>query len=786
MRSRLLLFLLTAFPCLCVQGQHAVKNVTLNGYLRDGASGEALAGVTVRAVSDAGLQSVTVSNNYGFYSLTLSAGTYVLRFSSVGYETLEREVDLRERLRLDQQLQVSTGMLEEVVVSDEHRDENIRNLEMSVNELDIRQIKNIPALLGEADIVRSIQLLPGVSTLGEGSGGFHVRGGAADQNLVLLDEAPIYNTAHLFGFFSVFNPDAVKDVKLIKGGVPARYGGRTSSLLDVRMSEGNYRKLSVDGGLGLVFSRLSVEGPLKKDTASFLVAARRSYIDLLAAPFLEDDLKDALFNFYDVTAKVNYRVNKRNNVFISGSLAKDNFGQNFTFNWGNKASTVRWNHLFSDRLFMNLTGLYSNYDYELRVGEEGEQSFNWDSRIVNFSLKPDFTFYLNAANTLRFGAKSTWYEFEPGNGVVGNWDERNNISLPEKFALESGIYIENEQRLGDWLELRYGLRFSHFNYMGPGKMYLFHDTVANEPRRLKRQYDVGRFRSIASYGHLEPRLSLKISLDDKSAVKASYNRHAQYLHLVSNTAATTPLDVWTPSTNNIKPQTSSQYAAGYFRNFDNDRFQASVEFYYKDIAGQLDYIDNSEIILNEYLEGELLPAKGRAYGAEFFVEKPRGKLTGWISYTWSRSLRRVDGINNGDWFYNRYDRRHVLNTVLSLSLGKRWQLSGNWVYYSGTPATFPTSRLEIQGWKIPYNTTGSRNNYRIGPYHRLDLSATLKGREGKGWSSSWVFSLYNVYNRRNPYSVFFRQNPDQPLQTQAVRLSVVGAIIPAVTYNFKF
>ncbi|MFS8616527.1 MAG: TonB-dependent receptor, partial [Solitalea sp.] len=555
---------------------------------------------------------------------------------------------------------------------------------------------------------------------------------------------------------------------------------------DVRMSEGNYRKLRVEGGVGLVFSRLAVEGPLKRDTASFLLAARRSYVDLLARPFLDSDLEDALFNFYDLTAKANYRVNKRNNVFVSGTLAKDNFGQNFTFNWGNRTLTARWNHLFSDRLFMNLTGIYSNYNYELRFGNENAQSFNWDSRIVNFSLKPDFTLYLNTSNTLRFGASATWYKFEPGNGLVGNWDDSKNISLPLKYALESGIYLENEQRLGDALELQYGLRYSCFTYLGPGKVYLYHDTIPNAPRRLMREYEVGRREPIARYDQLEPRITLKMELDSRNAIKLSYNRQAQYIHLVSNTAATTPLDVWTPSTNNIQPQQSDQYAAGYFRNLGNSALQASVEFYYKDIRNQLDYIDNSEIILNEYLEGELLPALGKAYGTELFLAKNRGPVTGWLSYTLSRSMRRVEGINNGAWFYNRYDRTHVLNAVLNVALGKRWELSGTWVYYSGTPATFPTSRLEIQGWQVPHNTTGARNNYRIGPYHRLDLSATLKGRPREKWSSSWVFSFYNVYHRRNPYSIFFRQNPDNPLQTQAVRLSVIGSIVPAVTYNFSF
>lgn len=776
--------LLLALP---FAGRGQDTRYTLSGYLKDAASGEAVSGATVIA-DDSGISSGsgTSSNNYGFYSLTLPEGRYTIRFSGIGYEPLSREVDLSGNQRMDIELSADTGMLEQVVVSDQKADENIRSVDMSINTLSIEQIREIPALLGEVDLVRSIQLLPGVSSIGEGAAGVNVRGGGADQNLVLLDEAPVYNTSHLFGFFSIFNPDAVKEVKLVKGGIPARYGGRASSLLDVRMSEGNYRDLQVEGGVGLVFSRLAIGGPIKRDTASFLLAARRSYIDLLAGPFLEEDLKDALFNFYDVTAKVNYRINNRNSLFLSGTFARDNFGHNFTFNWGNATATARWNHLFGDRLFMNLSGIYSNYDYQLRFGEAGEQSFNWDSRIINFSLKPDFTWYLNTSNTLRFGAKATWYKFEPGNGVVGNWDESNNISLPFKYALESGIYLENEQELGQQVRLQYGLRYSRFNYVGPGKVYLYHDTVPNEPRRLRQQYEAGRLESIAAYDQLEPRISVRVALGPGSSLKASYNRQAQYLHLVSNTAATTPLDVWTPSTNNIKPQTSSQYAAGYFRNFDGNRYKASLEFYYKDISNQLDYIDNSEIILNEYLEGELLSAKGKAYGAEFFLEKATGRLTGWVSYTLSRSLRKVEGINNGDWFFNRYDRTHVLNVVVNQQLGKRWSLSGTWVFYSGTPATFPTSRLEIQGWQIPYNTTGRRNNYRIAPYHRLDLSVTLRGREGRKWNSSWVLSLYNVYHRRNPYSVFFQQNPENPLQTQATRLSIVGSIIPAVTYNFKF
>lgn len=772
-----------AFLMMQARGQVAdtVKSHTLSGYLKDAGSGEALAGVSVRTEGKG-----AISNSYGFYSLTLPAGDYSVNFSYLGYQRSAREINLDKDTRMDVELYADTNFLASVTVKAEKGDENVQNVAMSVNTLSIRQIRRIPALFGEVDIIRSIQLLPGVSTIGEGASGFNVRGGSADQNLVLLDEAPVYNTSHLFGFFSIFNPDAVKEVKLVKGGIPARYGGRASSLLDVRMLEGNYRELAVDGGVGLIFSRLAIQGPLKKDTASFLLAARRSYIDVLAAPFLEDDLKDALFNFYDVTAKVNYRINSRNNVFVSGTLAKDNFGQSFTFNWGNTTTTARWNHLFSDRLFMNLTGIYSNYDYELRFGEEGEQSFNWDSRIVNFSIKPDFTFYLNASNTLRFGAKATWYKFEPGNGMVGNWNESNNISLPLKYALESGLYLENEQRIGDRLQLQYGLRYSRFNYVGPGKVYTYHDTVYNEPRRLKEEFEVGRFENIATYDRLEPRISVKFGVSEQSSVKASYNRQAQYLHLISNTAATTPLDVWTPSTNNIRPQVSDQYALGYFRNFRNNTFEASFELYYKDIAGQLDYIDNSEIILNEYLEGELLPARGKAYGAELFLAKNAGKLTGWISYTLSRSLRQVTGINNGAWFLNRYDRTHVFNAVLNRSLGKRWSLSANWVFYSGTPATFPTSRMEIQGWQIPYNTENRRNNYRIAPYHRLDLAVTLKGRPRKKWQGSWVFSFYNVYNRRNPYSVFFQQNPDSPVQTQAVRLSIIGTIVPAVTYNFSF
>jgi len=766
------------------------QNVTLSGYVKDAANGETIIGANVYKQ---GTSNGVSTNAYGFYSISLPKGKNNVVFSYIGYQQITKELELNENTSLDIELaeDVKTT-LNEVTISSEKENVNVKSMDMSMVKLDIKQISKIPALLGEVDIVKGIQLLPGVTSVGEGSGGFNVRGGNIDGNLILLDEAPVFNSSHLFGFFSVFNPDAVKDVKLYKGGIPAQYGGRISSLLDIRMKEGNNKKLEVNGGIGTIFSRFSIEAPIVKDKASFIIAGRRSYIDVLTKPIIKKklpDLKDAKFYFYDLTGKINWRINKKNQVFLSGYLGQDVFGAGFRFDWGNSTATARWNHIFGEKLFLNSTVYYSNYKYFLGFkNENDETSFDWASNIINYSAKPEFTFYLNQKNTMHFGGQTTWYNFKPGNAVVTSADgDKTKIGLDNKNGLETALYFDNEQKINDRFSMQYGIRFSLFNYIAD-TAYYFHDTITNTRKRLKETRAFSNNESVKQYNNFEPRFSMKYEVTDASSIKASYNRTAQYLHLVSNTAAATPLDIWTPVTNNILPQVADQIAAGYFRNFKENMYETSGEIYYKWMQNQLDYIDNANLLLNEEIEADLIQGKGRAYGLELFIKKNKGKLTGWISYTLSRTERKIPGLSKDEWYFSRYDRPHNMNITASYELSKRWTFGGNFVLTSGTPATFPNVKYEVQGYTVTDNTTEKRNSFRNTPYHRLDLSATLtpKKNDKRKWKSNWVFSVYNVYNRQNAFTIFFRPNENNPLQTEAIRYSIVGTIIPSVTYNFSF
>lgn len=769
---------------------NAQDKFTVSGYAKDAKNGEALIGVTVYKKNS---QIGTSTNEYGFYSLTLPKGQDTIVFSFVGYKTVIKPVNLTSNLTVSTEIAEEGKELEEVVISSEREDKNIKSMEMSVAKLDIKQIQKMPALLGEVDVIKSIQLLPGVTTVGEGASGFNVRGGNIDQNLVLMDEAPVYNSSHLFGFFSIFNPDAVKDVKLLKGGIPAQYGGRASSVLDIRMKEGNSKKMEVNGGIGTVFTRASIEAPILKDKASFIVAGRRSYIDALVKPFVKSTnvLKKSDFYFYDLTAKFNWRINDKNTLFASGYTGNDVFGSSaFKFNWGNTTATVRWNRIFNSKLFMNLTAFYSNYKYELGFKSEGSsQKFEWTSNIINYSVKPDFTYYLNSKNTIRFGAQSILFTFKPANAVITSQDGAvSNISLDKKYGVENAIYIDNEQKITNRFTIQYGLRWSFFNYIGKGTKYYYRDTIPNESKPLDKEETFANGETIQAYNTPEPRFALNYTINDKSSVKLGYNRMSQYLHIVSNTAASTPLDIYTPVTNNVKPLISDQVTLGYFRNFKENMFETSAEIYYKDLQNQLDYVDNANLLLNEYLEADLVQGKGRAYGLELYVKKAKGKLNGWVSYTLSKTERQVRGISNDEWFLSKYDRTHNVNTVLIYDLSKRWSFSANFVYQTGTPASFPTAKVEVQGYLIPYNTDNKRNNYRNTPYHRADIGVTynFKKNDTRRYKQTLVFSVYNVYNRRNAFSIYFRSNADTPLNTEAVRYSVVGSIIPAITYNFKF
>lgn len=779
-----LFFVTLFFSCLLSVGLSAQEKVTLSGYLTDSESGETLIGanVFIREIA-----SGTTSNEYGFYSISVEPGDYTVEFSYLGFSTVSQIISLNENAKRDIELSPEGLEIEEVVISAEAENANVSQVEMSVNKLDMGTVKKMPTLLGEVEVLRSIQLLPGVTSVGEGATGFNVRGGSIDQNLVLLDEAPVYNSSHLFGFFSVFNPDAVKDVKLYKGGIPSRYGGRLSSILDVRMKEGNSKRFTAQGGVGAIFSRLSLEAPLS-DKGSFIVAGRRSYIDVLAAPFLSDDLSGSVLNFYDLTIKGNYNINDKNRIFLSGYTGRDNFGfgDQAGFNWGNQTLTFRWNHLFSDKLFSNLTLYASDYDYKLNFGDESTNSFDWDASIVNYSIKPEFSLFITPDNTLRFGGQSIIYRFEPGNALGVSEDEVVDLSVDNKYAIESALFIENEINLNSAFTINYGLRWSHFNYTGEGFAYEYGDAPLGRRRPVVSEQQFDQWESIQTYNNFEPRLSLKYQLDDSKSLKASYNRMTQYIHLISNTAASTPVDIWTPSTNNIRPQIADQVALGYFQNFEDNKYELSAEVYYKSYDNLVDFIDGADLLLNENLEGDLLSGEGRAYGLELMFKKTEGKFNGWLSYTLARSERRVEGVSNGEWYPSRFDQTHNLSLTTFYDLNKRWSFSANFALISGTPISFPTTRFEQQGLIIPYNVDNTRNNFRIPVYHRLDFSATLQGKknEERRWQSEWVFSVYNVYSRRNPFNIFFRQG--MAGNTEAVRLSVIGNFIPSVSYNFKF
>jgi hypothetical protein len=775
---------------------NAQSKFTINGYVRDAANGEVLIGATVY-IKEIG--NGVLTNEYGFYSVTLPASTYSFTVSFIGYQSVSKTVELTWGTQLNIELSPESKQLDEVVIQAEEDEPTVENTEMSTNHLDIKTISRVPMLLGEADVIRSIMLLPGVSTVGEGASGFNVRGGSVGQNLVLLDEAPVYNSSHLFGFFSVFNPDAMNDAKLYKGAVPSRYGGRLASILDVRMKEGNSKKFETTGGIGSVFSRLAVEGPLLKDKASFIVAARRSYIDVLARPFVPLLKNGGALNFYDLTLKTNYSINRKNRLYLSGYFGRDTFRFDKTqgFSWGNATSTLRWNHLFNERLFSNMTFVYSKYDYHLQFGKDDRNRFTWNSSISNLIFKPQFTYFISSDIELNFGGEATYYAFEPANAVGITNGKTVDVSLEEKINLETALYAGSNQKLNEIFSVEYGLRFSHFQSMGPGTVYSYSDTIPGFRKAVTGAQEFQSGEIISQYNNLEPRFSFKAKASETSSLKGSYNRMVQYLHLISNTTASNPLDVWTPSSANIKPEIGDQFTLGYFKDIGNERkYEFSAEAYLRTTKNQIDYIDGADLLINRYLEGDLLSGLGRAYGLETYFQKKKGRFTGWISYTLGKTEMKVVGINRNEWYPTRYDQRHNFKAVAFYDISKRWSVSANFIYISGTPTTFPTSRYVQQGILIPYNATDSRNNVRLPSYNRLDISFRLEGKtlkRGKERKNTdyWVFSLYNVYARKNPFSIYFSQadtrGPEgQPLSSQATQLSIIGTIIPSVSYNFKF
>ena len=773
------------------------EKFSVSGTVKDKKNGETLLGATVYLK---GTTNGAITNEYGFFSLTAPKGTYTLVISFLGYENVTKEITLDVDQTLNFEIKESSTSLETVVIEAEESERlNIRKPQMSVSKLNAATIKQMPVVLGEVDVIKSIQMLPGVTNSGEGTGGFNVRGGAADQNLVLLDEAIIYNTSHFFGFFSVFNADAIKDIKLYKGDIPAKFGGRISSVLDVRQKDGNSKNLEVNGGVGLISSRLAVEGPMFNKKGSFLVAGRTSYAHLFM-PLIKE-IKDDKISFYDLNLKANYEINENNRMYLSGYFGRDIFDiSKFIKNrYGNTTGNLRWNHVFNEKLFSNLSLIYSKYDYQIVLDFI---KLDWIADIENFNLKYDLRYYASDKLKLDFGISGITYDFNPGE--VKPTDPTSSINfrkLDQKRAFEAAAYISAEHELTDKLTAQYGLRFSTFSRLGGQSLANYANdlpVVYNDEIGIYEEgeeigtTDYKKSESIKTFANFEPRLGLSYQLNDESSVKGSYTRSVQYVHLLSNTVSVTPVDVWAPSGRYIKPQKSNQYAVGYYRNFNDKKYSLELETYYKTVDNRIDYIDGSNLIGTNTIETEILNGEARAYGLEILFRKNKGKFKGWFAYTLSKSEQRAlggnaggPGINKGNWYNTPYDRTHDFSLTGSYDFNEKWKFSANFVYQTGRPVTYPNGQYEYEGLSIA--SFDQRNANRLPAYHRLDLSATFTPTKNKNrrWQSEWVFGVYNAYARKNAASISFNQDFDTGVN-EARRLSIFGSFIPSITYNFKF
>ncbi len=751
---------------------------TISGHVKDEA-GEDLIGATIYVKE---LNTGTVTNVYGFYSITLKEGSYQFDYSYVGYETQTKKIELNQNQSINITLNETSKTIEEVVVTAERKNSNVIKAEMSTMKLQAKEIKKIPAFMGEVDIIKAIQMMPGVQASSEGSSGFNVRGGSADQNLILLDEATVYNASHLMGFFSVFNNDAIKDVKLYKGDIPAAYGGRLSSLLDIRMKDGNMNKFRANGGIGTVSSRLTLESPIVKEKGSFIISGRRSYADLMLLLSTNEETKKNKLYFYDLNLKGNYKINDKNRLYISWYLGRDVFEYDdlFGFNWGNRTFTLRWNHLFSERVFSNFSFILSDYDYEL--GQYSSAAgFKWTSDMSDIKIKADFTYYPNTKNMVRFGVNGTFHHFNPGL-AKGTGDETiyNELKMPESNALEWAGYISNEWKPLENLTINYGLRGTIFQNMGKSTVYNFDENYEKIDSTTYGSGDIYN----TFYG-LEPRANFMYALNSKSSIKGSYSRTKQHIHLASNSTAGSPLDIWVPASPNINPQLADQFALGYFRNFFEDTYETSIEAYYKDMKNQIDFRDHAELLLNPEIEGEFREGNAWSYGLELLVRKQTGDFTGWISYTLSKTERKFSEINDGKIYPASYDKPHNIAIVANYELSKRIIVAANWVYSTGAPVTFPIGRYEYGNMVVPIYS--DRNDYRMPDYHRLDFSLTYKFgvNKEKGFKSELNLSIYNVYNRKNAWMINFYQDDEDPEVTKAEKVYLFP-ILPSLTYNFYF
>ncbi len=768
----------------------AQQNFTLSGYVLDAASGETLIGANI-VTENKSIGATT--NEYGYYSLSLPEKKYMITCSYIGYDNQQFEINLNKDLKNDVELLPAGVVGEEVIVTGERKDVNIESTEMGKVELTVESIKKLPALLGEVDPLRTLQLLPGVTSSGEGNTGFYVRGGGPDQNLVLLDEAIVYNPGHLFGFFSVFNSDALKNVALTKGGIPAKYGGRLSSVLDVSMKEGNQKKYQVDGGIGLISSRLTLQGPIVKNKSSFMLAGRRTYIDILAQPFLNskkyEQYKGNGYFFYDVNAKFNYRFSDKDRLFVSGYFGRDVFdyasndGLTINMPWGNTTASIRWNHLFNNKLFMNLTAVYNDYDFSVSANQTAATfTSTLFSGITDYNLKLDFDYFPNVLHNIKFGAQSTHHTYFPytANAQVGDTEFNSEEGL-EKHALENAVYIQDDWSVSDAIKINVGLRASSFHHIGPYKQIVFSqfnskaDTI---------NYNFGDF--ITNYYGLEPRLSSRIKIDKTASLKFGFTYGNQYNHLVSSSTSQLPTDLWVPSTALVKPQKGLQVSGGYFKNFLDNNYEFSVEAYYKKLNNQIEFGASSLPELGLDIETLFVFGTGQSYGLELFLKKRFGKLSGWVGYTLSRTTRSFNDLKEGDPFLAKYDRTHDLSVVGSYAIHQRWNLSSSFIYGTGQNTTLP-ERYYIIGGSV-YFQYGEINSYRMAPFHRSDFSATYTIKDSPKFYHDLVFSVYNVYNRKNPFFYYVDIEGDAVEESVEAKLIQVSLfpVLPSITWNFKF
>ena len=782
MRLPLPLYALTVLALLAGERPAAAQTrVTLSGTVTDAATGENLSGATVRVLELPGVG--TGANAYGFFSLTVPAGTYTVEASFVGYAAQPRAVEARASQRLDFKLASGGQALSEVVVTARSTDAAISKAQMGVETIDLKQIAKVPVLFGEKDVLKTLTLLPGIKSAGEGSSGFSVRGGATDQNLILLDEAPVYNASHLLGFFSTFNSDAIKDMTVFKGGMPAQYGGRLSSVVDLRMKDGNNQQLHGSGGIGLIASRLALEGPLVKGKGSFLVTARRTYADVFLQLSSNPTTRESSLYFYDVNAKANYVLNARNRVYFSGYLGRDalGFGKTFGQSYGNQTATLRWNHLFSDRVFGNTSLIYSRYDYRIDIAAN-ERTFGIISKIQDWNLKQDLEFSPGARHTLRFGGQAIYHTITPGHVTAAADAAVNATPARTNYSLETAAYASHEWQAAPRLNFTTGLRLSGFSLLGPGTYATYDGTGAVLATTAYAEKNA----VLKTYVRLEPRFSASFQLSAAATVKASYARNVQNLHLLSNSGASLPTDLYVPTSFNVRPEVADQVSAGYYRSLGPKKeFSLALETYYKALQNQIDYRDGTELRGNFDPEASLLYGSGRAYGVEALLRKDTGRLTGWLSYTLSRSERKFAEINDGAYFPARQDRTHDLSVVAIYQLSPRWSLSGTYVASTGNAVTFPVGKYSVGGQLVSYY--GRRNADRLPGYRRLDFGATYEKphQEGRRFHGSWSLSVYNVLGRENPFSIRFETDPDDRTRSRAVQTALFR-FIPSATYNFSF